>query len=200
MEPEEERQLVRRVAAGSEAAFEELVREHQGRVERLVARMLPDERDREEVCQDVFLKVYRHIGDFRGESRLSTWIGSIAYRTCLNRLQGRERPVPGSQIGAPASDARRAPFPEGFAHGGPSPAEDAERAELRAFLEEALASLRPDYRAVVSFYHLEGMPVAEVAEATGLPEGTVKSHLYRARREMKERLLETLDPEAWRTG
>lgn len=190
-----EPELVRRVEAGSEPAFEELVRRHQRQVERLVARMLPDARDREEVCQDVFLKVFRKIGSFRGESRLSTWINSIAYRTCLNRLEGREDPVPGSQLGP---DRRRNPFPAGVESRGPSPNERAERAEVREVLERAMRELRPAYRAAVAMYHLEDMTVAEVAEAMGLAEGTVKSHLYRARRELRDRLVETVDVEALR--
>ena len=191
----DETELVRRVGAGDENAFEELVRRHQRMVERLAARMLPDARDREEVCQEVFLRVFRRIGEFRGESRLSTWINSIAYRTCLNRLDGRRAPVPGSQVG---DGEGRDWFPDGIEADMPSPAERVERTEVRTVIERALAGLRPEYRAVITMYHLEELTVAEVSEATGLPEGTVKSHLYRARRELKERLTEAVDIEELR--
>lgn len=195
MEQCEERELIRRVEAEDEAAFEELVRRHQRMVERLAARMLPDARDREEVCQDVFLRVFRRIGSFRGESRLATWINSIAYRTCLNRLEGREAPTPGSQLGR---DRDGGWFPDAIAADGPSPAERTERREVRNVVEAAIGELRPDYRAAITMYHLEGMSVAEVSEAMDVPEGTAKSHLYRARRRLKELLMETVDVEELR--
>lgn len=195
MERVDEGELIRRVEAGDEAAFEELVRRHQSMVERLAARMLPDVRDREEVCQDVFLRVFRRIGEFRGESRLATWINTIAYRTCLNLLEGRDDPVPGSQLG-PDQDSR--PFADRIEADGPSPAERAERSEVRDVIERAIAGLRPEYRAAITMYHLEEMPVVEIAEAMGLPEGTVKSHLYRARRRLKDRLMATVDIEELR--
>lgn len=188
----DERTLIRRVEAGDEAAFVALVQRHRRSVERLAARMLPDARDREEVCQDVFLRVFRKIGDFRGESRLSTWINSIAYRTCLNRLEGRDAPVPGSQLKPESGPGR---FPDGFATGRRSPEDDLERSERRRAIEGVLAELRPEYRAAITMYHLEEMTVAEVSEAMDLPEGTVKSHLYRARRELRIRLAEELDVE-----
>lgn len=195
MERVDEGELIRRVEAGDEAAFEELIRRHQSMVERLAARMLPDVRDREEVCQDVFLRVFRRIGEFRGESRLATWINTIAYRTCLNRLEGRDDPVPGSQLG-PDRDSRR--FTDRIEAHGPSPAERAERSEVRDVIERAIAELRPEYRAAITMYHLEEMPVVEIAEAMDLPEGTVKSHLYRARRRLKDRLVATVDIEELR--
>lgn len=181
--------------AGDEAAFEELVRRHQRSVERLAARMVPDARDREEVCQDVFLKVFRNIEDFRGDSRLSTWINSIAYRTCLNQLEGREEPVPGSQVG---SDRGTDCFPAGVEGDEPSPAETAERNRVRRLIRRAIRTLRPRYRAAVTLYHLEDMTVAEVAETMELAEGTVKTHLFRARKELKVRLVDALDEEELR--
>jgi RNA polymerase sigma-70 factor (ECF subfamily) len=184
----DERTLIRRVEAGDEAAFAELVRRHQRSVERLAARMLPDARDREEICQDVFLRVFRKIGDFRGDSRLSSWINSIAYRACLNRLEGRDAPVPGSQVGP---DPGSGSFPDGIASDNRSPEDEMERSERRRVVEATLAELRPEYRAALTMYHLEGMTVTEVSEAMDLPAGTVKSHLYRARRELRVRLAGT---------
>lgn len=192
MEQVDEAELVRRVEAGRASAFEELVRRHQRSVERLAARMLPDARDREEVCQDVFLKVFRKIDQFRGDSSLATWINSIAYRTCLNRLEGREEPVPGSQLGTVDG---RAWFPDAVEAEGDSPAERAERNHERRAVRRAVRELRPQYRAAVAMYHLEGMTVAEVSEAMDLAEGTVKSHLYRARKELREALAGALGEE-----
>lgn len=195
MEEVDEAELVRRVEAGDEAAFEELVRRHRRSVERLAARMLLDPRDREEVCQDVFLQVYRKIGDFEGRSRLVTWINSIAYRACLGCLEGRDTAIPGSQLTA---DGGREWFPDGLEGDMPSPARRAERTELRQAIRDAIGTLRPEYRAAVTMYHLEGMTVEEVAEAMSLPEGTAKSHLYRARSAIKDQLLDSVDLEEWR--
>lgn len=186
----DEARLIRRVRSGERDAFVELVERYQGLVAHIVGRMVRDPRDRQELCQDVFLRVHGGLGDFRGESKLSTWIGRIAYRLCLNHLERRTPPVPASHVGPEGGRVGREPWLAGVASWDPDPEEETIREELRAFLRRRIRALRPQYRAAVTLYHLEGMTVGEVASILQLPEGTVKSHLHRARNQLKTGLLE----------
>ena len=178
--------LVRRVCAGDRAAFVALVRSHQRLVERIVARLLDDPRDREEVCQDTFLRVHRGMGDFRADAPLAAWVARIAHRTAVNRLKRRHRPgLPAWQGQGAASDTvTTVPTEE------PDPHERAAAGELQALVRREIAGLPPVQRTVLTLYHLQEMPVGEIAAALEMPTGTVKSHLLRARRRLKERLLE----------
>lgn len=174
--------LVARVTAGDRAAFTQLVREHQRLVERIVARLLDDPRDREEACQDVFLRVFRGLAGFRGEVPLAAWIARIAHHTAVNRLKRRRLP-----IAAPAGDQE--PL-AGIAATQPDPLAHMQSGEVRALVRQKLTELSPTERTVLTLYHLQEMPVREIALALEMPAGTVKSHLFRARRHLKERLLE----------
>jgi RNA polymerase sigma-70 factor (ECF subfamily) len=183
-----EREVIDRVLAGDRSAFEELVRRYQRLVAHLVARMVDDPRDREEICQDVFLRVHRRLGTFRGESKLSVWIARNAYRTALNRLEQRRLLLLDDLA---ARDAAR----ETAAAAAPTPLEEVEAEEVRSFLRREIGALPPHHRAVVTLYHLEGLGIAEIAQVTGRPEGTIKSDLFRARARLKERLLAHYSPE-----
>lgn len=189
---ESDRELVDRVLAGDRDAFAALVERHRRLVARVVGRLVDDARDREEVAQDVFLKVYRGLPDFRHEASLSTWIARIAYHTAINRLRGEDREIRAADLEGPdgGHGAEAGPLAT-VADDAPGPAEEMERRRLKRRVRETVRDLRPEYRAAVTLYHLEGMSVGQVSEAMELPEGTVKSHLYRARRELKERLLAT---------
>ena len=173
----EDRELAARVLAGDAAAFRELVRRHQRLVAHLVFRMVRDPADREELCQDVFFRVYRKLHGFRGEARLSTWIARVAYRTCLNHLERKGLADDGTE---PAEE---------LPCEGESPVETLAAEELRAFVRERVAALPLPYRTVVTLHHLEEMSVREISEVTGAPPGTVKSHLFRARALLREQVL-----------
>lgn len=191
----DEARLIQRVCSGERNAFVELVERYQGLVSHVVGRMVSDPRDREELCQDVFLEVHGGLEGFRGESKLSTWIGRIAYRVCLNHLERRTPPVPASQVEPAGTDDGRESWLAGVAGSRRDPHREAVRGELREFLHREIEALRPQYRAAVTLYHVEDMTVGEVASVMELPVGTVKSHLHRARSELKERLLERYEPE-----
>ena len=189
---ESDREIVERVLAGDRDAFTALVKRHQRLVSHLVFRMVRDPRDREELCQDVFFRVYRKLDTFAYHASLSTWIGRIAYRACLNHLERRALPLyddlreAGEEGGSPI---------ERLAGGGPSPLERAEAEELRAFVRARVDALPVQFRTAVVLYHLEEMSVGEIAEVMDLPEGTVKSHLFRARKLLKETLMAAYGPE-----
>lgn len=177
--------MVARVLAGDRNAFRELVRTHQRLVSHVVFRIVRDPRDREELCQDVFVRVYQKLGQFSHESALGTWIARIAYRLSLNHLERRRMPLfddlgEGEKPGAGVDQ---------IPGSAPSPLDQAHGAELRDFVRARVAELPVAYRTVITLYHLEEMGVAEVAAVMELPEGTVKSHLFRARKMLKEKLM-----------
>ena len=186
-----DREMVARVLAGDRDAFRDLVRTYQRLVSHVVFRIVRDPRDREEVCQDVFVRVYQKLDQFAHESALGTWIARIAYRLSLNHLERRRIPLYDDlrpdETGGTSVDQ----LPGTRA----SALDEVEGAELRAFVRARVDGLPVQYRTVVTLYHLEEMAVGEIAAVMDLPEGTVKSHLFRARRMLKEMLVARYGPE-----
>ena len=170
-------QLVEACRRGDAQAFQELVERHKGLVFALIARSVPDRNRAEDLAQDVFLRIYRGLPYFRGESRLSTWVYRIVANVCSHEQTRR---------GAPASldDDRQQPVLPGAAD------RQFSDLELRERLEKAIARLPANQRLLVAAHYLEGVRYEELAEALNLPIGTVKTHLYRAKQQLR-RMLET---------
>jgi RNA polymerase sigma-70 factor (ECF subfamily) len=177
MDAGRERDLIERCRRGDEGAFQELVDQYKTLVFALIARTISEPSRAEDLAQDVFLRVYRGLPYFRGESRLSTWIYRIVANVCLQE-RGR-RPPPQSLDDD--RDGRRAPG---------APDRRFSDLELRDRLEKAIARLPPHQRLLVAAHYLDGVQYEDLAEALHLPLGTVKTHLYRAKRQLR-RLLET---------
>jgi RNA polymerase sigma-70 factor (ECF subfamily) len=180
--------LVEAFRRGSPGAFDEIVRAHQDRVYSFCVRMLQDREDALDAAQEVFLSAYRNLETFRGEAALSTWLLRIAANRCLNRIRqrkslaGRETPWP-----EPDADGEGSAFqPEGGEDDRPDRV--AENRELGAILSEALARLDPDSRSVVLLSDVEGFSYEEIAGLAGVPVGTVKSRLHRARMALRQML------------
>ena len=170
--------LTGRLRAGDPRAFEELVRTYQHRVFGVAVRMLGDRAEAEEVAQEVFLRVYRSVADFRGDAKLSTWLYTIASRLCLNRLEAPDRRY--GRAGEEALDR--------VASDGPPTGADLERTELETALHQAIAALPEDRRIVVVLRDLEGLAYEEIAHVLGVELGTVRSRLHRARMDLKAKL------------
>lgn len=183
----DDRALVGRILAGEQRAFTELVRRHQRLVEHMVGRLVSNPADRADVCQEVFLAVHRHLAGFGFESQLATWIGRIAWNAALSH---RRRAAAGVQFESATPDEdgedRLAAVAD---ESEPGPAAHTDAAALQRELAALIAELPPEQRAAVTLYHLHGMTVEEVGESIGAPDNTVKSHLFRARKTLKERLL-----------
>ncbi len=179
-----DRQLVDKVLRGEMQAFSQLIGMTEGLVARIVHQLIRNEEDRKDAAQDVYLKVYQHLKGFRFQSKLSTWVGQIAYNTCLNRLQKRQLAIydPPVQNGDETEGGGR---PELF-----RAEEETDRMlllkEQRGLLAAGIARLPPLYQTLISLYHQEELSYQEIAGITGLPEGTVKSYLFRARKQLKE--------------
>lgn len=177
MDAGRERDLVERCRRGDEGAFQELVEEHRSLVFALIARVIPDRSRAEDAAQDVFLRMYRGLPYFRGESRLSTWIYRIVANVCAQ--EAARRPAPAS-----LDDDRARPVVPAAAD------RQFSDLELRERLEKAIARLPPNQRLLVAAHYLEGIQYEDLAEALDIPMGTVKTHLYRAKQQLR-RLLET---------
>ncbi len=152
---------------GDAEAFERLVRENIDAVYGHALRFFGDPHAAEDVSQEVFLKVYRSLGSFDGRSSFSTWLFRITRNVCLDQFRaGRRRPVPTDPLDIEA----------------PSADDFADASVLREALESALASLPPEDRDAFNAVGLFGLTYAEAAVALEVPEGTVKSRVFRARR------------------
>jgi RNA polymerase sigma-70 factor (ECF subfamily) len=174
---ESDAELVARVRQGDEAAFEQLVLRHQRYVFNLAYRVLGDYAEAEDVTQEAFLRVWRGLSGFRGQARFTTWLYRIVHNLCLNRLPGLRREL--LQIEPPE---------EILANPAPSPPDLFDARERLAFLHAQLDRLPEKYRLVLTLRYLQEFSYAEIAAALDVPMGTVKTHLHRARRLLRERL------------
>ncbi len=173
----DEADVVRRCRDGDERAFSQLVDRFKDLVYGIIGRTVLDRSRTDDLAQEVFIRVYRGLPYFRGESRLSTWIYRVAFNVCQ---QERQQPVALSLDKAIESGIRRA-----------EPAVR-DRAftdlELHERLEKALARLSPDARFLIAGHYLEGVRYEDLAEALNMPLGTVKTQLHRAKRRLRELL------------
>ncbi len=183
---EAERRLVERLKKRDEAAFNTFVRLYQDKVFSLVNRMLNNRAEAEDLAQEVFITVFKSIDQFRGDSRLGTWLYRVAVNHTKNRvkyLDRRSRKGHGDIDNAPELEVSR---------GGPvtsrvdRPDERTEGGELEGKIRVALASLDADHRELIVLRDLEGLSYEEIVGITGLPDGTVKSRLHRARAALRE--------------
>ncbi len=176
------RQEIAAVLEGTVDAFEVIINDHKRLVAHVVGRMVRVEEDREDLCQDVFLKVYQNLAKFQFGSKLSTWIARIAYNTCLNHLEKHQVPL----LGDDPEDKESC---DSFADDRVEVDRQFEESELGNILAEEIGHLPAQYRVIITMYHLEDMSYSEIADVTCLPDGTVKSHLFRARKLLKDRLM-----------
>jgi RNA polymerase sigma-70 factor (ECF subfamily) len=170
-------------AARREAVFEELYRRLGPGLDSLCRRMLGNGADAHDALQEVLLAVHRGLATFRGDAKLSTWACRIAVRTALHR-RARVRRAPASLDFDPSTEANTAARRTARTE----PADEAEEAEAARALERAILELRPAYRAVFSLASVDGMSAKEIGLVLGLPEGTVWTHLHRARKELAAKL------------
>lgn len=163
-------ELVEQVLNGNSNAFRYLVSSNQQLVAHIVGRMVCRREDLEDICQEVFIKVYRKLGKFRGEAKLSTWIAAIACNTCISHLRKKEWNIE-------IEDDRFYEKDEDVE----TPATLMEKEELKKYLMQMIEQLPVTYRMVLTLFHLQEFSYREIAQITGMPEGTIKSYLSRAR-------------------
>jgi RNA polymerase sigma-70 factor (ECF subfamily) len=179
--------LIRAFLKGEAGAFEVLVNRHKDRLFNLCFWFLGDTQEADDVCQDVFIKIYRSLNGFRFEASFATWSYRIAMNACKNRSKSlgyRIRKWTSQLDNSGALPA--APAVNGA--GGGNPHQDLENRERADAIQRALNALPPDKRMVVMLRDMEGLSYDEIAEITHLPAGTVKSRLSRARSDLKKML------------
>jgi RNA polymerase sigma factor (sigma-70 family) len=183
---DEDQQLVARTQSGEAAAFDQLVVKYTPRLYGLVYNMTSNHEDTNDLLQDVFSKAYKAIRGFRGKSSFYTWIHSIAVNMTLNFLKKRGRRFHLSLDDVDASIQNDKEFLELTATS--SPVREADLAELQRRLNEAMMKLSDEHRAVVTMFHIQGMPHAEISKILRVSEGTVRSRLFYANRQLQNYL------------
>ena len=181
-----------KVAEGQEAAFEAIMRRHNGRLFRVARAILKDDADAEDALQDAYLDAYRHMSDFRGDSQLSTWLTRIVVNQSLMRLrrQKRERVVVPFDRGEHRQEREEVEVADEKAE---PPSQTAMRAEVRRLLEQRIDQLPVAFRTVFVMREVEDMSVEETAACLGIPEATVRTRLFRARALLREALIRDVD-------
>ena len=184
--PDEDKELVSRTQSGDAGAFDELVVKYTPRLYGLVYNMTSNHEDTNDLLQDVFAKAYKSISGFRGKSSFYTWIHSIAVNMTLNFLKKRGRRYHLSLDDMDASVKNDKEFLELTATS--SPVREADLSELQRRLNEAMMKLSDEHRAVVTMFHIQGMPHAEISKILRVSEGTVRSRLFYANRQLQNYL------------
>ncbi len=182
----EEAALVAELCARSEEAFAYLLHVYQNPVYSLICHIVENGADAADVLQEVFLKVFRGIGDFHGDSTLKTWI----YRIAVHEASNHRRSWIRRRLREPISidDTLAATFTAFTKSGGNTPYQDLEQSERQGLVQRAVASLAQPYRTVVVLREIEDLSYEEIARVLGVAEGTVKSRLLRGRELLRRKL------------
>jgi RNA polymerase sigma-70 factor (ECF subfamily) len=189
--PDPDPDLLRRAQAGDQAAFGVIMRTHHERTFRLAFAIVHNEADARDICQEVWLTVWKQLATFRGDARFTTWLHPIVTRRSLDHLRKRRRwfdrflPIGTGGDGAPTTPE---PATEDTAR------DAAEGNDTVVRVRAAIATLPPKQRAVLALRELEGLSYEEIAAATGVPVGTVMSRLFHARRLLAEKLKPSANP------
>ncbi len=181
-------ELINQILNGNRNAFTFLVNKYQKLVVHITGRLIQRQDELEDICQEVFLKVYQNLGKYRNECKLSTWIATIAYNTSINYLRKYKK---GDEVNPDDSSALRnlTDFKQA----------EYEQEDLHRYLREQIELLPVHYRTVLTLYHLEEFSYQEIEQITGMPEGTIKSYLFRAKALIKEKLKFVIDENSLKT-
>jgi RNA polymerase sigma factor (sigma-70 family) len=186
----DEKVLVERVLLKDRAAFEKLIRQYEGLVFHIVIPLIKHNNDREDICQDIFLKVYEKLHTFQFRSKLSTWIGNIAYNTSINFLQKKKNLLL-DDVFNPNNENSSAMYENSVAENEPqNPERILILKEERKLLEAAVKKLPPIQKTVLLLFHKDELSLTEISRIVEMPVNTVKSHLFRARKSLGEILLQ----------
>jgi RNA polymerase sigma factor (sigma-70 family) len=181
----DEDEIVNRILKNDLRAFELLVNQYEKLVFFVIHRLVQDKQNKEDICQEVFLKIHHSLPSFRFQSKLSTWIARIAYLTAVNYIK---------------SSKRRAAFeyPENidsYYFTDDNPERELIKKNTAVYVNYLVEQMPHQYKTVLTLYHLNEFSLTEIKEITGIPEGTVKSYLFRARKLLKKKLEKDLREE-----
>ena len=169
--------IITKILNGNIQYFAMVVKSTEKLVAQIVRKMTTNEDDQKDLVQDIYLKAYQKLSSFQFKSKLSTWIANIAYNTTINYLQKKKIPITGIE----AKTESKFTVTE-------NPELETIKAEEVEILIKEIDKLPPLYKTLITLYHLEELPNKEISEITNLPEGTIKSYLYRARNILKDNI------------
>ena len=188
MTREEEYAVIERVRAGDTDAFEVLVTAYQKQIYNLTLRYVSNPEDAADLTQEAFLRAFRNLGSFRGDSRFSVWLYRLTTNVCIDLLRSRGR---GTAASLTVENEDEEPEELDIPDDRTEPQRELERRELQRAVREGLKTLSEDAREIVILRELEGLSYAEIGERLGLEAGTVKSRLFRARKALCDYLRES---------
>lgn len=180
-----EKEIVTRVLNKDLRAFELLVKQYEKLVFFVIHRLVQDRQNKEDICQEVFIKIHQNLHRFEFQSKLSTWIARIAYLTAVNHLKKNKNHSPSQ-------------YPENidnYHFTETDPEKEFIKKNTAAYVNLLIEQMPHQYKTVLTLYHLNEFSCAEIEEITGIPEGTVKSYLFRARKLLKEKIEKDLKKE-----
>ncbi|MCK5077689.1 MAG: sigma-70 family RNA polymerase sigma factor [Calditrichia bacterium] len=177
----DDKKIILNILLGNINEFKIIVEKYEKLVFHIINRLISSKNDKEELYQEIFIKVFKNLESFRFQSKLSTWIGKIAYNTTLNFLGKRNSSIidvvenEDMNLSMQKSDFKS---PESFA----------EEKNLALIVKEHINNLPDKYKMIISLYHMEDFSYSEISEIMNMPEGTVKNYLFRARKLLKEKM------------
>ena len=186
----DEHKFIQDILDGDKKAFSELIERYKRLVSHIMNKMVKSSDERQDLCQDVFIKVYQNLGEFNRQCKLSSWIGRIAYNTALNHLGKKQ-----AELWDDISPERSM---DNLAISSRLLDDEIALEDMAARIREEISKLPSPYNVIIALYHLDEMTYKEIAEITGLPDGTVKSYLFRARQQLREKLASKYKLEDWR--
>lgn len=169
--------IISNILNGNIQDFAVVVKNTEKLVAQIVRKMTTSEDDQKDLVQDIYLKAYQNLSSFQFKSKLSTWIANIAYNTTVNYLQKKRIPIIGIENTVENNFAKT-----------DNPELNNIKTEAVEILNAEIAKLPPLYKTLITLYHLEELPNKEISEITNLPEGTIKSYLYSARKILKDNI------------
>ncbi|TMI91463.1 MAG: sigma-70 family RNA polymerase sigma factor [Bacteroidetes bacterium] len=186
-----DRELVDRILRGETNAFGIIIKNTENLVAKLIFDMIASESDRKDIAQDVYIKAYQKLPGFKFQSKLSTWIGQICYNTCIDHLRKKKLVLAESIFETETDPSNDILDMMNTAQGNFDEPVDTFviGKDISEIVKKKIEKLPVIYKTLISLYHKEELSYEEIGTITGLPAGTVKSYLFRARRELKNDLL-----------
>lgn len=182
-------ELVAGALRGAEEAFREIVVRFERPVYSLIVRMVQDPGTAEDLAQEVFIKAFRRLDTYDPERKFSSWLFKIAHNTTIDHLRRHAPETVSLEGGKDRDEEHRGGLAAVLSDDSmENPLAAAERKDMARSLERAVSRLRPEYREVVVLFYIEGASYQEICEVTGLPLGTVKTNLHRARKALAEEM------------
>ena len=176
--------LVDKVLGGDTRAFGSIIKNTEGLVTQIVFKMIAAPADRKDIAQDIYVKAFKKLPGFKFQSKLSTWIATISYNTCLDHLRKKKLILSGDIYGENEQANNIMDSNTGMETSTFIPAK-----ELSGILQTEIEKLPPVFKTLVTLFHIEELSYEEIMQITGMPEGTVKNYLFRARKALKNGLL-----------